>query len=117
MKRRGDPARDGALICGAAGLAAAGALAAAGHSRAGAALGAGLLIGSLNGWLARRTLGSPVGFTTSSLARLGALTTAALAVSAVLGLGYAPLVAGGLALAQLVLAAAALVSALRWARP
>jgi hypothetical protein len=74
--------------------------------RAGAALAAGLLIGSANGFLADLTLG--VGFFSMlGLGRLGLLTGVGVLVGLALGVQYLWLVALGLALAQAALAVAA----------
>lgn len=74
--------------------------------RAGAALAAGLVIGSANGFLARRSLGLAP-FRMLSLGRLSVLTAAGVAVGVLLGVDVLWLVALGLALAQLALTAAA----------
>lgn len=85
----------------------------AGYPRHGVALAAGLVIGSANGIVATRALESPVGFRFTSLARLAAMTLAALAAAYVIGLEYAWLVLLGVAGAQLILAGAAARSLLR----
>jgi hypothetical protein len=84
-----------------------------GHWRPGAAMALGLLLGSVNGFLARRALGAPTPFRTSSLWRLGALTLVGLALGALLGYPTIPFVIGGLAIAQLVLATVAAVEVSR----
>jgi prepilin signal peptidase PulO-like enzyme (type II secretory pathway) len=94
-------------ICLAAAMVAFVVLAAAFGWRAGAALAAGLLIGSANGFLADRTqrLGA---FRMLSLARLAALSTAGVGIGYLLGVAAIWLVVVGLALAQLALSAAAI---------
>jgi len=74
--------------------------------RAGAALAAGLLIGSANGFLAHRSLGLAP-FRMLSLGRLGLLSAAGIAVGLPLGVDVLWLVAVGLALAQVALTGAA----------
>jgi hypothetical protein len=83
------------------------ALALAGRPRAGVALAAGLLIGSVNSWLARRSLRLNVGFRTASLGRLAVLTIVGLGVGLMLGVQNAPLTVVGLGVAQLLLAGVA----------
>jgi hypothetical protein len=75
--------------------------------RAGAALAAGLLIGSANGFLAERSLASG-SFRVFSLGRLAALSTAGIGVGFLLGVDVIWLVVMGLALAQVALSAAAI---------
>lgn len=98
-------------------LAAATTLAAGfftGHLAEGLALAAGLLIGSVNAPMARRALSSQLGFGTTSVARLVALTVAALAVGALLGWGLAvALVVAGVALSQVIMAVASAREMLR----
>ena len=96
-----------ALSAAAAALAVC-ALTLLGHPRAGLALGAGLLIGSVNGMWARRSLGSEISFRATSLGRLGILSAAGLAVGFALGTDVAWLALAGLAAAQLLLAGSAL---------
>lgn len=89
--------------------AAAGALALVGLTvswRAGAALAAGLLIGSSNGFLANRSLHAG-GFRMFSMARLALLSGAGVLVGLALGADVLWLVALGLALAQVALTAVA----------
>jgi hypothetical protein len=75
------------------------------------AFGAGLVIGSLNGLLARRALGSGLSFRASSLARLGVVSAVAIGVGLLLGSAAAALF--GVAVAQLVLALASAVRLVR----
>jgi hypothetical protein len=91
-------------------LAAAGLvlLAVFGQPRGGLALAAGLALGSLNGPWAARSLGAELGFAMTSLARLAILTAGGVAVGFALGAAVVWLAILGLALAQLVLAGAAL---------
>ncbi len=79
-----------------------------GHTRAGVALAAGLVIGSFNGLWARRTVGSEIPFRAASLGRLAVLTAIGLAVGFALGTDVVWLTLVGLAVAQLILAGAAL---------
>jgi hypothetical protein len=85
----------------------------AGRPLAGLAVGAGLVIGSVNGFMARRSLSASIGFHASSLARLGVLTAAGLGAGLLMGLDYAPLVIAGIAAAQLLLAGLAVVETVR----
>jgi hypothetical protein len=94
-----------AICLFAAGLAFAGLAVTVGF-RAGAALAAGLLIGSANGFLANQALGLG-SFRMSSLARLAALSTVGVGVGYLLGVDLIWLVVAGLALAQLALSVAA----------
>lgn len=84
----------------------------AGHPRAGLALGAGLLVGGLNGLWAQRTLGSEISFRATSLGRLGVLSAIGLAIGFALGTEVAWLTLAGLAAAQLMLAGSALAEML-----
>ena len=77
---------------------------AAAHPREGLALGAGLALGSGNGHLARRLLGSLVPFGASSIGRLVMLSVVAIGVGFVMGVDVMWLVVLGLGLAQLILA-------------
>jgi hypothetical protein len=96
----------GALIAPVAGLAL-------GSWRAGVALALGLLVGATNGFLARRALGIAAGFGFTSMGRLALLSAVGLGLGALLGLQLVPLVLIGIAAAQLVLAVAASVAAVR----
>jgi hypothetical protein len=87
--------------------------AALGAWRGGMAVGLGLLVGATNGFMARRALGAEIGFGAASLGRLAILSIAALGLGALLGLQFIPLVLLGVAAAQIVLAVAAAVSAVR----
>lgn len=84
-----------------------------GHWRPGTAMAVGLLLGSVNGYLARRALGAPTPFRTTSLWRLGLLTLVGLGLGVLLGYPTIPFVIGGLAIAQLVLATVAAVEVTR----
>ena len=103
-------------MCGLAAAAALAAFAVAGRPLAGAALAAGLLIGSLNCWLARRSLGLDASFRATSLGRLLVLTAAGLGVGSLLGLQNVPLTIIGLAVAQLLLSGLAAKAVLETAR-
>jgi hypothetical protein len=78
-----------------------------GRLLAGVALAVGLLVGSVNGGLARRSVVSGLPFTTTSFARLLALTTAGLLAGVLLGFEEVWLAVLGLGLAQLLLAGVA----------
>jgi hypothetical protein len=75
--------------------------------RSGAALAAGVMIGSANGLLVDRSLGLGA-FRMFSLARLAGLSTAGVGIGYLLGVDVIWLVVAGLALAQLALSAAAI---------
>lgn len=93
--------------CLAAAFAALVAFSIAGSIRAGVAVAAGLVIGSLNGHLALRSLRSEGSFRVASLGRLGALSAAGVGIGFLLGTDVVYFTIGGLALAQLILAAVA----------
>ncbi len=80
---------------------------ATGHPRAGVAAAVGLLIGSVNGHLALRSLTSGASFRIASLGRLSVLSVAGVGIGLLLGTDVVYLTIGGLAVAQLVLAGAA----------
>jgi hypothetical protein len=98
-------------VCAVAAVAAFASLTVAGRPRAGAALAAGLLLGSLNGFLARKSLGLDASFRATSLGRLALLSLAGLAIGWPLGLENVPLVLVGLGAAQLLLAGLAVKAA------
>ena len=89
------------------------AFAIAGDVRAGSALAAGLALGSFNGAMVERAIGSGITAQRSSVLRLGLLTVAALGAAFILGLAYAWLIILGLGMAQGVLVAVAARSLLR----
>jgi hypothetical protein len=93
--------------CLAAAMVAVAVSAIAGYSRAGIAIAAGLAIGSVNGHLALRSLASDASFRITSLGRLGILSAAGVGVGLLLGADVAYFTIAGLAVAQLILAAAA----------
>ena len=101
------------MVCVAAALLAAGAGAALGAWRPGAALALGLLAGAGNGFLARGALGLETSFRATSMGRLLVLSAAGVGLGALLGIQLVPLVLIGIAAAQLVLAGAAVVAAVR----
>ena len=103
-----NPALTTAIACAAMALAASAIGVALGHPRAGIALAAGLLVGSVNGYLAERAVGLGVAFLATSLGRLVALSAAGLGAGLLLGLDVAWLSLVGLAAAQFVLVAAAI---------
>ncbi|PZR71099.1 MAG: hypothetical protein DLM66_02240 [Candidatus Dormiibacter spiritus] len=80
------------------------------------ALAIGLAIGASNAWLIDRALTARSGFGVGGLGRLLVLTVAGLGAAALLGLDKAALVIGGIALAQVIMAAAAFSLTLREAR-
>jgi hypothetical protein len=99
--------------CGLAAVVSLAVLTALGHWTAGLALGAGLVIGSANSWLVRQAMAAGVAFGATGLGRLGLLSVAGMGFGALLGVQYIPLVIGGLAAAQLMLAGVAFASAVR----
>jgi hypothetical protein len=84
-----------------------------GRPRGGLALAIGLLLGSLNGLLARRGLTSGLPMSATSLGRLAVLSATGLGVGLLLGVDVAWLVLIGLAAAQVLLAFAAAREMLR----
>jgi hypothetical protein len=114
---QGDPVwRGAAVVCLIGGLAAMAVLSAFGRWQAGLAVGLGLMLGSVNGFLARRTLTADVGVHVGSLGRLAALSMVAIVLAWPLGFQNAPLLIGGVAAAQLVLALVAALVAVESAR-
>lgn len=85
---------------------------AAGQGKNALALAIGLLVGSANGLLVQRSVALGVGFTAVSLVRLMVLTALGLGIGLLIGLSQVWLVVGGIAVAQLVLAAFAVKEAL-----
>jgi hypothetical protein len=88
-------------------------LSVAGVPRAGFALAAGLVLGSINGHLALRSLRSNASFRIASLGRLGALSALGVGVGFLLGTDVVYLTIAGLAAAQLILAGVAAVEVTR----
>jgi hypothetical protein len=84
-----------------------------GHPIEGLALAAGLAIGSVNGFLFRRTLALPVSVWASSLARLGLLSVVGIGVALFLKPGAVWLLVLGIGAAQIVMSGIALKVALR----
>ena len=84
-----------------------GVLSLTGNTRAGIAVALGLVLGSVNGALAERALGSGVSLRMSSVPRLAILSAAAIGGGLLLGSQYAWLVILGVAGAQVVLVAVA----------
>jgi len=101
------------VVCAAGALVAAGAGLALGSWRGGVALALGLLVGSANGAMARRSLGLDASFRMTSMGRLAILSAAGLGLGVLLGLPYVPLVLIGIAVAQLALAVVSAMSAVR----
>ncbi|MFN2581620.1 MAG: hypothetical protein ABR498_02635 [Candidatus Dormibacteria bacterium] len=108
------PVRNAALACAVLAFAAAlvGALA-FGQPLAGGALGAGLLLGALNGAAAARLINLPVPFLATSLARLVTLSMIGIAIGLAFGVARIWLVILGVGVAQLALAGAALNATVR----
>lgn len=94
-------------------VAAVAILSVLGHPLFGLALGAGLLIGSVNGLLIQRAFSSGAGFRAASMARLAVLTVAGLGVASLFGLPTGIWVLLGLAGAQLLLAGLAITETVR----
>ncbi len=90
---------------------------ASGHSLLGLAAAIGLAIGSTNGFLTKRSLNGPLGFRAASMARLGLLSLVGIAAGLVIGVRTLPFVIGGIALAQLLIAAVAIREVARASRP
>lgn len=90
-------------VCGTAAVAAFAIATPLGAWRAGLALAAGLVIGSLNGLLVERSLGSAAGFRITSLGRLGLLSLLGLGAGLMIGPQVAVLTLLGIAAAQIVL--------------
>lgn len=101
------------VVCGAGALLAVAGGLALGSWRVGLALALGLLTGSANAFLAGHALGMDVSFRFTSLGRLMVLTVAGVALGALLGLQFVPLVLVGVGAAQVVLAVVAGVKAVR----
>jgi hypothetical protein len=99
-----NPVQTTVIACAAMALAALLLGLAFGQPRIGLALGIGLVVGSANGYLARRAISSGLGFRAASGARLAVLTVAGLGLGALLGLEVAWLTLLGIGLSQLVLA-------------
>ena len=102
-----------AIACAALAAVALVILAGSGRPGAGLALAAGLLIGSVNGHLARAALALDASFRATSLGRLAVLSAAALGFGLLLGWETAWIAVLGVAAAQMVLAAAAALQAVR----
>lgn len=79
----------------------------------GLALAIGLLLGSVNGFMARRALAAELDFRLTSLGRLLVLSVAGLGLGFLLGMAAAPWVLVGIGLSQLALAAVAAAWAVR----
>lgn len=77
----------------------------------------GLAIGSTNAFLTRRSLSSPLGFRASSMARLVVLSLVGIAAGLLIGVATLPFVIGGIALAQLLVAAVAVREVVRASHP
>jgi hypothetical protein len=101
------------VACAASALMVGVAGALLGHRPEGLALALGLLLGSVNGVLALRALGSGTGFVATGLGRLALLSAAGIGAAALIDLRLAPLVLVGIAIAQLILAVASAVAMVR----
>ena len=113
MTAKRDPLGYTIVACTAGAVLAAAVGLATGSWRGGVAVALGLLVGSVNGFLARRTLGADAGFRVTSLGRLAILSAVGLVLGALLGLPYVPLVLLGIAAAQLVLAVVSTLTMIR----
>lgn len=94
-------------VCAAVAALSAGGLSLAGHPLEGTALAAGLLVGSLNGFLATRSLTAELDFRVTSMGRLLLLSAVAVGLGALIAVSTIPFVVLGVAFAQLVLAGVA----------
>ena len=101
------------LVCTAGALLAVVVGLALGSWRGGVGVALGLLVGSVNGLLARRALSADASFRFTSLGRLAILSAVGLLLGGLLGLPFVPLVLLGIAAAQLVLAVVSTVTAVR----
>jgi hypothetical protein len=101
------------VVCAAGALLAAAGGLAIGSWRGGAALALGLLVGSVNGLLARRSLGLDASFRMTSMGRLAVLSVVGMGLGVLLGLPYVPLVLIGVGAAQLVLAIVSAMAVVR----
>jgi len=101
------------VVCTAGALLAVAVGTALSSWRGGVAVALGLLVGSVNGFLVRRSLCADAGFRMTSLGRLAILSAVGLLLGALLGLPFVPLALLGIAAAQLVLALVSTVTALR----
>jgi hypothetical protein len=102
-----------AVVCATAGVVAFLAFAYFGQALAGAALGAGLALGGLNGLLASGTADALGSFRFASLMRLGLLSTVALAIGLLVAPALAWVIVAGVAASQFVMSAIAMRSVLR----
>jgi hypothetical protein len=102
-----DPVQTTVIACAAMALVAVVLAFALGHPRPGLALAAGLLLGSLNGFFARRALSAELSFRVSSGIRILVLSAAAVGAGLLIGDGVFWVSILGVGLAQLVLAAVA----------
>ena len=84
-----------------------------GHWLDGLAGCVGLVIGSTNAFLTKRSLSGPLGFRASSLARLALLSLLGIAAGLLIGVPTLPFVIGGIALAQLLVTAVAIREVMR----
>ena len=112
MTAKTEPLGYTVVVCTAGALLAVTIGTALGSWRGGVAVALGLLVGSVNGFLVRRSLGADAGFRMTSLGRLAILSAIGLLLGALLGLPFVPLVLLGIAAAQLVLALVSTVTAL-----
>jgi hypothetical protein len=87
------------------------------HWLDGLAAAAGLAIGSTNAFLTKRSISGPLGFRAASMARLTLLSLVGVAAGLLLGVPTLPFVIGGIALAQLLVAAVAIQEVVRSSRP
>lgn len=113
MNAKRDPLGTVVIACATGALFAAVAGPIFGSWRGGTAVALGLLVGATNGFMARRAVSADVSFRAVSMGRLAILSAGGLGLGALLGLQFVPLVLIGIAAAQLVLAIAAAVTAVR----
>ena len=104
--------RNTVVLSGLGSIAAVAVALSVGQLKSGLALAIGLLVGSANGLLVKRSLALGMAFTVLSLARLLLLTMLGLGIGLLIGLQQVWLVVGGIAIAQLLLAGFAFREAL-----
>ena len=113
MTRIDEPLRTTVTVCLTGGVLAAAVGMAVGHWLPGLALALGLLIGSLNGFLIRRTVDTELSFRLTSGLRLLGLTAAAIGLAAIIDMSLVLFTLAGVALAQVVLAVVSAVQLVR----
>jgi hypothetical protein len=115
-----EPLRTTVVACAVLATLGAAAGLVGGRPGAGGAFAVGTLLGCGNGFLARSQLGQATGagsqVVTTTLARLAALSLAAIGLGLLFGPGLVPLVVAGVAAAQVALATSAAVRGVREVR-